>query len=165
MRRSPWGGICVWQGTGDFWLLWGLLDCCWYKWQAVLLHTDWKHQALGVVSKWTVYCIVLWVSDHILDRRACDFKALNIDIRSILVFVHSVVWEQMLPCRVVTTCHFPWDLMQVHIPEFLAGIFPWAGNCIELQNGFILFHLPHVLHPHSVLSEMSIDEDSHSVVT
>jgi len=21
MRRSPWGGICVWQGTGDFWLL------------------------------------------------------------------------------------------------------------------------------------------------
>jgi len=37
---SPWGGICVWQGTGDFWLLGGLLDCFWYKWQAVLLHTD-----------------------------------------------------------------------------------------------------------------------------
>lgn len=28
---SPWGGICVWQGTGDFWLLGGLLDCFWYK--------------------------------------------------------------------------------------------------------------------------------------
>jgi len=23
MRRSPWGDICVWQGTGDFWLLGG----------------------------------------------------------------------------------------------------------------------------------------------
>jgi hypothetical protein len=89
MRRSPWGGICVWQGTGDFWLLGGLLDCCWYKWQAVLLHTDWKHQAFGVVSKWTVYCIVLWVFGHILDRRACDFKASNIDIRSISIFTFS----------------------------------------------------------------------------
>jgi len=80
----------------------GLLDCCWCKWQAVLLHTDRKHQAFGVVSKWTVYCIILWVLDHILDRRACDFKVLNADIRSILVFVHSVVWEWILSWWVVT---------------------------------------------------------------
>jgi len=32
--------------------------------------------------------------------------------------------------------------MQAFASAFLAGIVPWAGNCIEVQNGFILFHLP-----------------------
>lgn len=120
----------------------GILDCCWYKWQAVLLHTDQKCQAFVVVSKWTVYCIVLWVFNHIPDRRACDFKVSNVDTWSILVFVHSVVWEWMLSWWIVATCRFQSDLVHAHAPAFLEGIFPWAGNCIEVQNGFMLFQLP-----------------------
>jgi len=45
-----WGtGVC--RGARDSWLWEGILDCYWYKRQAVLLHTEQKRQAFRVVSK------------------------------------------------------------------------------------------------------------------
>jgi hypothetical protein len=66
MRRSLWGGKHVLWGAGYRWLWDGLLDSCWYKWQAVLLHTDRKRQAFRIVNKWTVYYIIFCVSGHII---------------------------------------------------------------------------------------------------
>jgi hypothetical protein len=58
MRRCPQGGRNVWQGAGDYWLWDGLLDCYWYKWQTVLLHTDQKVQHFEWwVSEW-VNCVL-----------------------------------------------------------------------------------------------------------
>jgi len=49
----------VWWGAGDSWLYRELLDCCWHKQQAVLLHTDREHQAFQQVSECTARSMVL----------------------------------------------------------------------------------------------------------
>jgi hypothetical protein len=139
----------------------GILDCCWYKWQAVLLHTDQKCQAFVVVSNWTVYCIVLWVFLIIFLTGVHVISRLNVDTWSILVFVHSVAWEWMLSWWVVFNQIL---CMHMHLHS-LKGSSHELEIVLRSRMDSCCSSYHSVLHPHNTLNEMSIDEDSHSYVT